>query len=77
MEGPFGPGSGDVRRAQIRDVRCSPMSGHAQRPHQCLQGAMTGHFIWYFRLLNDRLLRTESGLGRRPLTKALPILGSL
>ena len=38
--------------------------------------AMTGHFIWYFWLLSDQLLRAKSALGHRPLTKALPILGS-
>ena len=62
----------------MRYPRCSPLSADMLTVRSnCLQGAKIGHFIWYFRLLNDRLLRTKSVLGRRPLTKALPILGSL
>jgi hypothetical protein len=28
---------------RIRDVRFTPNSGHAQRRHQCLLGAISGH----------------------------------
>jgi hypothetical protein len=43
--------------ARPRHVRYPPQSGHSSARFARPFSAMTGHFIWYFRLLNDRLLR--------------------
>ena len=63
---------GQIRMSAVPPYErtCSPSAPMSARCHDRT-------FIWCFRLLNHRLLRTKSGLGRRPMTKALPILGSL
>ena len=61
---------------QFLNVRSSPSFRLGLGAKLGPLSAMTGHFIWYFWLLSDQLLRAKSALGHRPLTKALPILGS-